>query len=88
MNIPLKLAILKTVRTQIRLASITAIPVNRISLIVNQWVQPTPYERRRIADAVGEPESELFKAPSVGDVKTLARAGDIRGEQPPPDAAA
>jgi hypothetical protein len=65
-NIALKVAILTTVRTQVRLAAASGIPEDRISRIVNQWVEPTPYERRRIAGLVGQKENLLWPRRSAG----------------------
>jgi hypothetical protein len=60
MNVALRIAILRTVRTQTMLAFRTGIPEGRISKIVNEWQTPDAHERRVIAEAVGEPADALF----------------------------
>lgn len=59
-NVALKLAILRTVRSQVRLAALTGFREDRISRIVNGWSIPTAVERWEIARLVGESEQSLF----------------------------
>ena len=59
-NVALRMAILRTVRTQTALAFRTGIPEGRISKIVNEWQRPDAHERRVIAEAVGESADALF----------------------------
>jgi plasmid maintenance system antidote protein VapI len=70
MNLALRIAILQTVRTQTRLASVTGIAEWRLSKIVNGWQSATPDERRRIADALGCKPEEIFS--DVGQSAELA----------------
>ena len=65
LNVPLHLAILRSVKTQARLAAQTGIGEARISRIVNGWCIPSDDERKLIAGAVGAPTTELFQAPRV-----------------------
>jgi len=61
MNINLRLAILQTTRTQIRLSAATGIGETRLSRIVNGWAKPRADEKDRIAGAVGMPVRALFE---------------------------
>lgn len=65
MNLTLRLAILRSVRTQSRLAAMTGIPEPRVSRIVNGWQQPTTAERMSIAAAVGVAAESLFDSPET-----------------------
>lgn len=75
MNVPLKIAILETVRSQIRLSVITGISEDKLSRIVNGWQRPTARERYVIAQALQRPEAELFKG------TTAANTGNSEAEQ-------
>lgn len=67
MNLNLRVAILRSLRTQTRLAHVTGIPEWRLSRIVNGWQEPTPAEQQLIANAVGVQREPLFAASdSVG----------------------
>jgi hypothetical protein len=61
MNLTLRVAILKSVRTQTRLAAVTRIPEWRLSKIVNGWQHATPDEQQLISTAVGVERELLFQ---------------------------
>ena len=61
MNINLRLAILETVRTQTKLSALTQIREERLSKIVNDWIEPTGRERELISAALGKSQAQLFK---------------------------
>lgn len=69
MNLTLRIAILKSVRTQTRLASATGIPEPRLSRIVNGWQQATPGEQAAISQALGIDANTLFQ--SSAEMNTL-----------------
>ena len=60
MRLNLKMAIHRADTTQRRLAWDTNIPENRLSQIVQGWVQPRPDEAEAIAQALGTPVEALF----------------------------
>ena len=60
MRIQLKVAIYRAGTTQRRLAHQTDISENRLSQIVQGWVEPTPREQTAIAAAVRAPPENLF----------------------------
>jgi hypothetical protein len=67
MNIPLRLAILKSsLRTQVQVSAVTGIPEVRLSRIVNGWISPRRAECQAIATALGCPVEDLFGDKSGG----------------------
>jgi DNA-binding transcriptional regulator YdaS (Cro superfamily) len=52
-RVDLRVAIVRSCRSQQRLASLTGIRPARLSQLVNGWVDPTPTERETIAVALG-----------------------------------
>jgi len=75
-NLPLKVAIIRSGRSQISLAAHTGIPESRISRIVNSWTKATPTERRRIARALRVSEDEIFGSEASQDKTSTADADD------------
>ena len=53
MNVELKLAILKTGKSQRQIAAETGIPESRLSLLVRGWAQPRPNELEELARVLG-----------------------------------
>ena len=60
MNETLKIAILRSGKTQIGLARQLGISESRLSRIVNGWDYPNPVEQHDIAEALGIPLHILF----------------------------
>ena len=60
MRVNLKIAIVRSGRTQRQLAKQCGINENRLSAIVRGWFNPRPDEQSRIADALGCAVAELF----------------------------
>jgi len=67
MRIPLKVAMLESQWTQIDLARRVSISESRLSKIVHAHVDPTPDERRRLAEALGVEEAMLFEVERDGE---------------------
>jgi hypothetical protein len=59
MRIPLKLEILRSGKSQRKLSRETEISEDRLSEIVNGWIDPRDDERRRLTEALGC-SSEVF----------------------------
>jgi len=55
-----KAALLQRELSQRGLGRLSGVPENRISSIINGWVNPTSDERRRLATALHKSEDELF----------------------------
>jgi hypothetical protein len=65
MRINLKIACLKNLKTQRRVAALANVVENRFSEIVQGWIDPTPEERARIAAVLGVDDTEdLFEVES------------------------
>ena len=60
MRLNLKIAIVRSEKSQRELARASDVPENRLSSIVRGWVEPRDDERQAIADALGQPADELF----------------------------
>ncbi len=59
-NVPLKVAIFASGKTQRQIAAAAGIPENRFSEIVRGWTNPRESERGAIAEALAKPVDELF----------------------------
>ena len=60
MRLELKIAIVKSEKSQRWLSRESEVAENRLSSIVRGWVEPRDDERQAIADALGQPVDELF----------------------------
>lgn len=65
LNIPLKMAIVQSRRTQKTLARLARIETPRLSNIIHGKLVATERERRRLSELLGKPESELFPTTST-----------------------
>ena len=72
MRLNLKIAIVKAGKSQRQLGAETDIPENRLSQIVQGWVEPTPREQTAIAAAVREPPENLFDETAGASVSVPA----------------
>jgi len=70
---PLRLARLKRDLTQFRLAVEAHVATGRVSMYERGLLEPTPDEKRRLADALGMTVEQLF--PERGDVASASAAG-------------
>lgn len=66
-NVELKVAIIRTRKTQRRISAITRIPETRLSGIVRGLIPPTNIEKERLARAVRVPVEDLFSADTTQD---------------------
>jgi transcriptional regulator with XRE-family HTH domain len=60
MRVVLKAAILQRGLSQRETSKLSDIPENRLSTIINGWVNPTPLERARLAAVLRQDEAVLF----------------------------
>ena len=60
MRLALKLAIVRSGKTQRRIAAETGITENRLSEIVCGWTSPHHHERVRLSEVIGQVHGDLF----------------------------
>ena len=78
MRVNLKLAFLRSGKTQRQIASDTGIPENRVSELVRGWAVPRDDEREALAKALNESDAHLF-APTPSN--ELHKRGVLDGLQ-------
>lgn len=62
-NLPLKISLLRSGRTQLAVAKSAGLSPSRLSMIVRGWTEPRPDEKRAISKALGFPVDLIFPAP-------------------------
>jgi transcriptional regulator with XRE-family HTH domain len=73
MRLGLKATILQRDFSQREVSKLSGIRENRLSTIVNGWVNPTPAERARLASVLRQDEAVLFDANTSIEIRSARR---------------
>jgi transcriptional regulator with XRE-family HTH domain len=70
MRLGLKAAMLQRGLKQREISRLAVVPENRLSSIVNGWVEPTADERKKLSAVLRQPEGVLFDAGTSIEIRS------------------